>query len=247
MQQSRVLRLICLFVARFVALLRVEMVAADWRSFLQSATAAAVFAAFGVMNLPELTSHLTALRFSVAALTIGIAMALQNRDGEAGAALAVGAGMRIAARLVSVGSLWVLATALIVTLSDTPSSVTYRLITESVVMATIAVFTASVGMRLWTTHYSNWVGLALSVGFLVSWLLPSEDSPWWNGIGPEPARYPWYLTGLLFGVVACLTLRRNSLLELPTNKGINFNFVRTGVDVRARRRHNGLRKARGDP
>jgi hypothetical protein len=206
-------------------LVRVEASAADWRSFMQASSAGAFFAAVGAADLAGLSSQLTALRFSFAALSIGVAMALENTDGEAGMALPIGPGSRIAARLISVSAAWAVSVTLVLTLGNAPTLLADRLITEAIALMTIAVLVASLGMRLWTSHYSVWAAMALATAFLVSWLSPAKIDLWWDGVGSEPSRYPWMLTGVMCALGTGLLVRHASLLELRAARRIADRVV----------------------
>lgn len=218
-------RAICLRAAKFRHLVRVEARAADWRSFMHASAVGALFAAVGAADLAGLSSQLTALRFSFAALSIGVAMAMENTDGEAGMALPVGPGSRLVARLISVSAAYVFSITLVLMLGHAPTLLTGRLIIEAVTLVTIAVLAASLGIRLWTRHYSVWAAMALAAVFLVSWLSPARINLWWDGVGSEPAHYPWILTGLMCALGTVFLASRASLLELRTARRIADRVV----------------------
>ena len=197
----------------FLQTIRVEGAAADWRSLLHSTLAAMLFAVVAAGRTPGLATQHAPLRFGLVALSVGVVMALENDDGEAGAAFRVGPGARLFARLLPVGLVWAISLTLALAVSGIPSVYLARLATEAAVLMTVAVLIAGLGTRLWNPHYSSSGAMVFVVVFLVSWLLPENVNPWWAGSDPEPSRMAWYLAGSLCAAAAYLTTRRASLLE----------------------------------
>ncbi len=202
----------------FLQVVRVESAAADWRSMLHSTLAAMVFAAVAAGRTPGLATQHAPLRFGLVALSVGVVMALENDDGEAGAAFRVGPGTRLFARLMPVGLVWAISLTLVLGVSGIPSSYLARLAIEAAVLMTVAILIAGLGTRLWNPRYASSAAMVLVVAFLVSWLLPKDVNPWWAGSEPEPSRMAWYLVGSLCAAGAYLMTRRASLLELTIAK-----------------------------
>lgn len=199
----------------FFQIVRVEIRGADWRSLLHSVLAAMLFAAVAAGRAPGMATQHAPLRFGFLSLSTGVLLALENDDGEAGAAFRVGPGFRMFARLASVGLVWAVSLAVIVEVSHIPSVYVARLATEAAVMMTVAVLIAGFGIRLWDPGYSIRGAMVLVVAFLVSWLLPDDVNPWWTGIEEEPSKAGWYLAGSLCAVAVYLTTRRANLVEFP--------------------------------
>ncbi len=206
---------IFLHVNRFLELVRVETLAVEWWSFVQAAIVSVGVAITGSLDSLALTSPLTATRFGFAALAAGVCLVLENEDGEAGAALPLAAGLRLAARLIPVGAASILISGAMLQLGDFDDILRARLGLEMAVLFSTATAMAAVGRRLWTTNYAGVTASPLVGGFVVTWLIPADSSPWWTGDGPEPPRTYWYLA-LLAGAIATYLFSRPAGLLEPT-------------------------------
>jgi hypothetical protein len=154
-------------------------------------------------------------RFGLLALSVGVVMAADIADGEAGSALPVGPRARIGARLVTVGGAAVGATGLIVMFSRVSTGLMGRIFTEAGLLLSVAVLIASIGSRLWVRYYSTRAAVLLPVTFIGSWLVPHDRTPWWSGLGPEPTRVPWFIAMGVSALLAFLITRHAHLLQFP--------------------------------
>jgi hypothetical protein len=206
----------------FFQVVRVESRAGDWRSMMFSILAAMLFATMAAGRTPGFITQHAPLRFGLVALCIGVIMALESDDGEAGAALAVGPRFRLLARMLPVFVVWALSLVLFLAASRLPSIYFSRLVTEALVLLALTVLIASVGTRLWNHSYSSNSATALAVAFLVSWLLPEGVNPWWIGTEPEPSRVAWYFVGSVAVASALMITKQAYLIELSSARRLHW-------------------------
>lgn len=201
---------------RLLRLARVEARAADWRSLAVGGLLAIAFALFAAQREPGFSTQQLPIRFALAALGIGLLMAMTEEETEVMSSLPVGLRARMMARFLSVGGVWAGAVLFVLVVGNPPPEWFELFLEEAVAMGLVALFLAGVASRTSIVQISQIGAFLYAAVFLLSWMIPDGLNPWLS-VGPEGSpgapEFPWHILAALIALLFILATRSSRPFE----------------------------------